>query len=72
MIIRTLRPWDGTTPESRHRYPVEKSSFPLFQDEEGNIYYKTTAGDLVPWCARCKLRAHLQRLFQLGVIWGAK
>ena len=32
-----LRPWDGTTPESWHTYPVENSPNPLLIDDGGTI-----------------------------------
>lgn len=31
-----LRPWDGTTPESWHTYPVENSPNPLLIDDGGH------------------------------------
>lgn len=61
-----LRPWDGTTPESWHTYPVENSPNPLLIDDGGTIWYRDSAGTLAIWCPRSRLRYHLHRLFQLG------
>ena len=61
-----LRPWDGTTPESWHAYPVENSSNQLLIDDGGTIWYRDSAGTLAIWCPRSRLRYHLHRLFQLG------
>ena len=61
-----LRPWDGTTPESWHTYPVENSPNPLLIDDGGTIWYRDSAGTLAIWCPRSRLRYHLHRLFQRG------
>lgn len=66
--MNTLKPWDGTTPESPHRYDVSSSAHPLYISDEGTIYYIDSSGKLCIWCARVRLRYHLQRLFQIGVI----
>lgn len=63
-----LKPWSGTTPESSIVYPTNKSSHPLFTDSGGNIYYLSIDGNMLIWCPRCRLRGHLNRLFQMGVI----
>lgn len=65
-----LQPWDGTTPETWHKYPVEKNAFPLFINSTGTVYYLDLNGEFQIWCARSQLRSHLTRLFQLGVIPG--
>lgn len=64
----TYKPWDGTTPESPHRYDVSTSTHPLFISSEGSIYYRSNDGELCIWCARVRLKYHLQRLYQIGVI----
>ena len=67
-IIELLKPWDGTTPESWHKYPVEKSTFPLLVNKEGDIFYISGSGSVCLWCGKNRLRYHLNRLYQIGVI----
>lgn len=63
----TRRPWDGTSPETWHRYPVEKMQNKYYIDQNGNIDYMAQDGTFKPWCSRQRLRQHLTRLYQLGV-----
>ena len=71
-ITELLKPWDGITPESWHKYPVEKSAHQLLENKNGDIFYISASGTVLIWCPRDKLRAHLQRLFQMGIITGVK
>ena len=63
-----LKKWDGTTPESWHVFPIEKSPDPLYEDQYGNILYQNYKGEFCPWCNRGRLAYHLHRLYQIGVI----
>ena len=67
-IIEYLKPWDGTTPESWHKYPVEKSPHALLVNENGDVFYISGYGTVLTWCARSRLRYHMQRLYKIGVI----
>lgn len=67
-IIEYLRPWDGTTPESWHKYPTENSAHPLLVNADGDIYYISGDGRICVWCSRDRLRGHLHKLYQAGVI----
>lgn len=63
-----LKPWDGTTPESWHKYPVENSPHKMLINENGDVFYISGSGSINIWCSRYKLKQHLQRLYQIGVI----
>lgn len=63
-----LKPWNGITPESPHKYPVEKSPHKLLVNENGDVYYISGSGDVCIWCGKNRLRNHLHRLYQIGVI----
>ena len=67
-ITELLKPWDGITPESWHKYPVEKSPHPLLENKNGDIFYISGSGSVCLWCSKYKLQYHLHRLYQLGVI----
>lgn len=66
--IELLKQWDGTTSESPHKYPVEKSPHKLLVNENGDVFYISGSGSICTWCARSRLRYHMQRLYQIGVI----
>ena len=67
-ITELLKPWDGITPESVHKYPVEKSPHTLLVNENGDVFYISGSGSICTWCARPRLRYHMNRLYQIGVI----
>lgn len=67
-ITELLKPWDGTTPESWHKYPVEKSPHKLLVNKNGDVFYITGGGSICTWRSRSRLRYHMQRLYQIGVI----
>lgn len=63
-----LKPWDGSCSDPTLKYNAEESDFPMFISEDGTVYHINGSGDLCIWCTASRLRSHLHRLHQLGVI----
>ena len=64
-----LKKWDGKF--EWYQYPQEDiDTWHLMIDDDGTVYYRTHEEHprFEIWCPASRLRSHMVRLFQLGIV----
>ena len=62
-----LKKWDGRY--ERFQYPKKDiDAWNLMIDDDGTIFYTSRDGRIGIWCPASRLRSHMFRLFQLGIV----